>query len=52
MAFLRAYELSGELFFAILSVILFILLVFFICLVGYFTIRAIIKNEICVIEQP
>lgn len=52
MAFLRAYELSGELFFAILSVILFILLVFFICLVSYFTIRAIIKNEICVIEQP
>lgn len=52
MAFLRAYELSGELFFAILSVILFLLLVFFICLVGYFTIRAVIKNEICVIEQP
>lgn len=52
MAFLRAYELNGEWFFVTLSVILFILLVFFICLVSYFTIKAVANNEICVIEQP
>lgn len=50
IAFLRAYEVLSENFFLYFGLFSFVLLSVIICVVVYFTIRAIIRGEICVSE--
>ncbi|MBE3022274.1 MULTISPECIES: SLAC1 anion channel family protein [Campylobacter] len=51
MTFVKAYELSREPIYLYFGVIMFVLLLFFIGVVGYFTIKAIKNDEICVAEH-
>lgn len=51
MAFLRAYEISGVKFYLFFGIAAFTALVFFITVVGFYTVKAIKNGEICTAES-
>ncbi|WP_169777854.1 SLAC1 anion channel family protein [Campylobacter curvus] len=51
IAFFRAFEMTGEKFWLACAIAMFAALVFFVCFVGFYTIKAIFRREICVMEK-